>query len=194
MESLYLVTSLFIFLAGMAFQSGVTVEGSGSHSALTWAVALVLVTCVCLFMAMLGLEVYRSYRFARRAVAAVRRTAQAGKRRLSLTPAQPHSGSAGGGGVTGVTPPRAALGGWTSAAPAPVVCWRWVAEELGDEPPPRERQGLGGRGPARYSPTTTTTPATPATAAATTTSGATATATTTSGATATSAACAGWPA
>jgi hypothetical protein len=65
METVYLVTSLFILLAGMAFQSGVTTAGSGSHVALTWAVALVLVTCVCIFMGMLALEVYRSYRFAR---------------------------------------------------------------------------------------------------------------------------------
>lgn len=57
---------MFILLAGMAFQSGVTAEGSGPHAALTWTVALVLVTCVGLFMGMLTLEVYRSYRFARR--------------------------------------------------------------------------------------------------------------------------------
>jgi amino acid transporter len=70
METLYLVTSMFILLAGMAFQSGVTAEGSGPHAALTWTVALVLVTCVGLFMGMLALEVYRSYRFARRYAAA----------------------------------------------------------------------------------------------------------------------------
>lgn len=50
----------------MAFQSGVTVPGSSSHTVLTWVVALVLVACVVLFNAMLAREVYRSLRFAQR--------------------------------------------------------------------------------------------------------------------------------
>jgi hypothetical protein len=72
METLYLCTALFILLAGMAFQSGVTVEGSGPHAALTWVVALVLVTCVAIFMVMLAMEVFRSYRFARRVARAAK--------------------------------------------------------------------------------------------------------------------------
>ena len=66
LETLLLVTSMFILLAGMTFQSGVTESGSGGHTALTVLVALVLVGCVALFVAMLGREVWNSARFARR--------------------------------------------------------------------------------------------------------------------------------
>jgi hypothetical protein len=57
---------MFILLAGMTFQSGVTLEGSGAHTVLTVLVALVLVGCVALFVAMLGHEVWSSVRFASR--------------------------------------------------------------------------------------------------------------------------------
>jgi hypothetical protein len=80
METLYLTTSLFILLAGMAFQSGVTAEGSGSHTILTWAVALVLVACITLFLAVLVAEVFRSYRFATRLVD-IRRSSVVGRQK-----------------------------------------------------------------------------------------------------------------
>jgi hypothetical protein len=51
---------------GMAFQSGVAAVNSTPHLALTWAVAVVLVGCVALFLGMLGVEVWRSVHFARR--------------------------------------------------------------------------------------------------------------------------------
>jgi hypothetical protein len=50
----------------MAFQSGVTAEGSGASIALTYAVALVLVGSVGTFATMLALEVRNSVRFAHR--------------------------------------------------------------------------------------------------------------------------------
>jgi hypothetical protein len=56
----------------MAFQSGVAEVGSGPHLALTWLVAIVLVTCVALFLGMLGAEIWRSARFAGRMAAARR--------------------------------------------------------------------------------------------------------------------------
>lgn len=143
MESLYLVTSLFILLAGMAFQSGVTAEGSGSHTSLTWAVALVLVACVSIFVGMLALEVYRSYRFARRAVAAVQRVVQAGKRRLSIgTPAAsggaaPVAGSAvsGSSGSSGLPMNGGVVNQAVSAPPAVSAVSRshaaeWVTNPL----------------------------------------------------------------
>ena len=37
-QSVYLVTSMFLLLAGMTFQSGVFSESSGSHYALTYLV------------------------------------------------------------------------------------------------------------------------------------------------------------
>ncbi len=51
LETLLLVTSMFILLAGMTFQSGVTSPGSGGHTTLTALVAIVLVGCVSLFVA-----------------------------------------------------------------------------------------------------------------------------------------------
>jgi hypothetical protein len=57
LQTLLLVTSMFILLAGMTFQSGVTTPGSSSHTALTVLVALVLVACVTLFLGMLVREV-----------------------------------------------------------------------------------------------------------------------------------------
>jgi hypothetical protein len=66
LEALLLVTSMFILLAGMTFQSGVTDTGSSGHAALTYLVALVLVSCVGVFAGMLALEVWNSVKFARR--------------------------------------------------------------------------------------------------------------------------------
>lgn len=109
LETLYLVTSLFILLAGtrrwqyledshyqqmnwcgivfatgMTFQSGVAAVGGGAHLALTWLVALVLVSCISLFAGMLVLEVWRSVRFARTVAVAARKAAQAtGPRRAT---------------------------------------------------------------------------------------------------------------
>jgi hypothetical protein len=91
---------MFILLAGMAFQSGVTASGSGSHTLLTWLVALVLIGCVVVFMAMLALEVFRSWRFARHMGALRRRSAAVGgavrqlSRRLSGVPL-PSAGASG---------------------------------------------------------------------------------------------------
>jgi hypothetical protein len=91
------VTSLFILLAGMAFQSGVTVPGTGSHTALTWVVALVLVACVALFNAMLAREVYRSLRYARRVGAAAGR----GNSQPKLWAKTTGTGTGTGTGTTG---------------------------------------------------------------------------------------------
>ncbi len=63
LESVYLVTSLFVLLAGMTFQSGVAVAGSGSYVVLTYLVAFVLVACVGVFVGVLGLELWRSFRY-----------------------------------------------------------------------------------------------------------------------------------
>jgi hypothetical protein len=46
LETMYLVTSMFILLAGMAFESGVTTVGSTAHEALAYIVMLVLVGSV----------------------------------------------------------------------------------------------------------------------------------------------------
>jgi hypothetical protein len=54
----------------MAFQSGVAEVGSGPHLALTWLVAIVLVTCIALFGGVLAMEVWRSMRFAHQVAAA----------------------------------------------------------------------------------------------------------------------------
>jgi hypothetical protein len=51
----------------MVFQSGVAAEGGGPHLTLTYAVAVVLVASVGTFATMLGLEVWNSVRFARKA-------------------------------------------------------------------------------------------------------------------------------
>jgi hypothetical protein len=68
----------------MAFQSGVTVEGSGPHSVLTWLVAVVLVSCIGLFAGMLAVEVWRSVQFARRVATVVRKASvTSGPRRSS---------------------------------------------------------------------------------------------------------------
>ena len=66
LESAYLMTSMFILLAGMAFQSGVTPVGGGPYVLLTVAVAGVLVASVATFAGVVLLEVYKSTRFARR--------------------------------------------------------------------------------------------------------------------------------
>jgi hypothetical protein len=78
LETLYLVTSMFVLLAGMAFQSGVAVSGGVAHSVLTWIVALVLVTSVSTFFGVLAMEVWRSLVFARKATAAMKRASQLG--------------------------------------------------------------------------------------------------------------------
>jgi hypothetical protein len=83
----------------MAFQSGVAAEGSGPHVALTWVVALVLVSCVALFVLLLAVELYRSYRFARRVVHAVRKASASAKRRLSRVGSVVSLPLAPGGGV-----------------------------------------------------------------------------------------------
>jgi hypothetical protein len=60
----------------MVFQSGVAAEGGGPHLTLTYAVAVVLVASVGTFACMLGLEVWNSVRFARKA-RSTRRASQA---------------------------------------------------------------------------------------------------------------------
>jgi hypothetical protein len=65
LETVYLRTSLFILLAGMTFQSGVAVEGSGSYLTLTYTVAIILVVSVAAFLTTLALEVRRSILLAR---------------------------------------------------------------------------------------------------------------------------------
>jgi hypothetical protein len=65
LESAYLLTSLFILLSGMTFQSGVATEGSGAYLLLTFLVAIVLVLCVAGFLGLLVFEMWRSVRFAR---------------------------------------------------------------------------------------------------------------------------------
>ena len=66
LETVYLITSLFVLLAGMTFQSGVTAVGGRPYYLLTYVVAIVLVACVSAFVSVLGLEVWRSVRFARK--------------------------------------------------------------------------------------------------------------------------------
>ena len=66
LESAYLITSMFILLAGMAFQSGVTPVGSKSYTFLTVIVAAVLVVSTVTFVGVLALEVYKSTRHAQR--------------------------------------------------------------------------------------------------------------------------------
>jgi hypothetical protein len=71
--------------AGMAFQSGVTSVGSGPHLALTWLVAIVLVSCICLFFGMLAVELWRSVQFARRVASVVRKASSvSGPRRATV--------------------------------------------------------------------------------------------------------------
>ncbi len=65
--------------AGMAFQSGVAEVGSGPHLALTWLVAIVLVTCIALFVSMLAMEVWRSIRFAHQVAVAKKASSSAAK-------------------------------------------------------------------------------------------------------------------
>ena len=57
---------MFILLAGMAFQSGVTPVGSRSYTFLTVVVAGVLVVSTVIFVGVLVLEVYKSTRYAQR--------------------------------------------------------------------------------------------------------------------------------
>jgi hypothetical protein len=70
----------------MAFQSGVAAVNSTPHLALTWLVAIVLVSCILLFLGMLALEVWRSVRFARHMLA------------LTKSPAAEARARVGGGG------------------------------------------------------------------------------------------------
>jgi hypothetical protein len=56
--------------------------GSGPHVVLTWLVAVVLVSCICLFLGVLAVEVWRSIQFAHRVHLVVRKataTATLGK-------------------------------------------------------------------------------------------------------------------
>jgi hypothetical protein len=100
---------MFILLAGMTFQSGVTTPGSGPHTALTVLVALVLVGSVLLFLAMLAREVWNSIRFARRQQQA---RAAAIKRRQSAMPeAATVKRTAASGGSHGAAPTRVGGGG-----------------------------------------------------------------------------------
>jgi hypothetical protein len=62
------------------------VAGSVPHAVLTWIVAIVLLACVLLFMALLVAEVYRSYRFACRVHAVKRRSVMAGPGGPSIGP------------------------------------------------------------------------------------------------------------
>lgn len=73
LETLLLVTSLFILLAGMAFQGGISVNGSGAHTALTVLVAAVLVIAVVVFVLKLLWELRNSVRFTWRVRRAGRR-------------------------------------------------------------------------------------------------------------------------
>lgn len=58
--------------------------GSGPHLVLTWLVAVVLVVCIGLFAGVLGVEVWRSVRFARQVAAVMQRaSASSGPRRAS---------------------------------------------------------------------------------------------------------------
>jgi hypothetical protein len=81
LESAYLITSLFILLAGMTFQSRITAVGSRAHYALTYLVAIVLVACVSAFLGVLAQEVWRSLRFAKK-VQALRRQSRHSNRHL----------------------------------------------------------------------------------------------------------------
>jgi hypothetical protein len=98
LETLLLVTSMFILLAGMTFQSGVTSAGSGAHTALTVLVALVLVSCVSVFVAMLGREVWNSVRFARRRRRAAKQGVHGTIGAQALGLPVPVTGGLGGGG------------------------------------------------------------------------------------------------
>ncbi len=118
LESLLLATSMFILLAGMAFQSGVAAAGSGPHLLLTYAVAAVLVGSVCVFVAMLAVEVWNSVRFARRVHRTVRRaTALQGAGAAQAVGAWTNNPLKGGpAAAAGVTAP-AAGGSRPSIAP-----------------------------------------------------------------------------
>jgi hypothetical protein len=102
LESLFLVTSMFVLLAGMTFQSGVTAAGARSHTALTYLVAMVLMGCVALFCGMLAMEVWCSVQYARRASktlhqpSAARRSQPATSGRAELRSAPASSGSPSG--------------------------------------------------------------------------------------------------
>ncbi len=66
LESIYLVSSLFVLLAGTTFQSGVTTTGGAANLALTYIVILVLAGCTCTIAGALAIEMYRSLCFAGR--------------------------------------------------------------------------------------------------------------------------------
>lgn len=131
LETLYLVTSLFILLAGMAFQSGVATVGSGPHVVLTWLVAVVLVTCIGLFVGVLSVEVWQSIKFARRVAVVMRKAAStSGPRRATSVIRSSESASlpAAGGWIVSnplnlkdpISGPPQAGSSHVSAAPASV--------------------------------------------------------------------------
>jgi hypothetical protein len=142
LESLLLVTSMFILLAGMAFQSGVTAVGSGPHLLLTYAVAVVLIACVAVFAGMLTLEVWNSLRFARRARKTIRRAAtlpDIGLRASGDSSRPDGNQHAGAGGWTH-NPLKATSG----AVPGPGHgSWHAAPPKTVPEPPPLPRPPPG---------------------------------------------------
>jgi hypothetical protein len=65
LETLLLLTSMFILLAGMTFESGVTATREASHTALTIIVGAVLVISELVFVVFLAREIRNSFCFAR---------------------------------------------------------------------------------------------------------------------------------
>jgi hypothetical protein len=65
LETLYLATSMFVLLSGMAFQSGVAAPGTALYTALTYIVAMVLTAsgCVSLFAVVFTMEAVWAVRF-----------------------------------------------------------------------------------------------------------------------------------
>jgi hypothetical protein len=73
LETLYLVTAMFILLAGMAFQSGVAEVGTSAYNALAYAVIVVLVVSVTVFVSVFMMEAVWAVRFASRVRRATRK-------------------------------------------------------------------------------------------------------------------------
>jgi hypothetical protein len=110
LETLYLVTSLFVLLAGMTFQSGVTSEGSGAHELLTYFVLLVLVACVGTIFGAVGLEMYRSLTFARRIWITRHKSGSMARAGPGTTTSIPSPSASGRAPSTGISEPALALG------------------------------------------------------------------------------------
>jgi hypothetical protein len=120
-----------ISFPGMAFQSGVATVGSGPHVVLTWLVAVVLVTCIGLFVGVLSVEVWQSIKFARRVAVVMRKAAStSGPRRATSVIRSSESASlpAAGGWIVSnplnlkdpISGPPQAGSSHVSAAPASV--------------------------------------------------------------------------